>query len=270
MNLALTMDASRARVGSLQLEALKGKARITDAGLALDPASFGVFGGHYDGTLSLTLGATPTVRIKAKVSGIDVGAATAFAGSPGTISGKLAGDLDLTARGLDAAAVSRTAAGSLRVDVTDGVVKNLGLIQAVVLATSMRSGASSEDRGSRDEPFTHLGGTLGIGGGQATSHDLRFESKNVVLSLGGSARLDGSAIDFKGPAQLSDALSKQAGRDLVRYTQDNGRVTLPATVTGSAADPHVRLDVADLAKRAVTNRAQEEAKKAIGSFLKKR
>jgi hypothetical protein len=63
--------------------------------------------------------------------------------------------------------------------------------------------------------------------------------------------------------QLSDELSKQAGRDLVRYTQDQGRVTLPATISGSADSPQVRIDVANMAKRAITNRANEEAQKAI-------
>ena len=80
-------------------------------------------------------------------------------------------------------------------------------------------------------------------------------------------RLDGSAIDLPGKVQLSYDLSKQAGRDLVRYTQDQGRVTLPATITGSAAAPQVRVDVANVAQRAITNRATEEAQKALKKGL---
>jgi hypothetical protein len=86
-------------------------------------------------------------------------------------------------------------------------------------------------------------------------------------------RLDGSAINLAGQVQLSDELSKQAGQDLVRYTQEGGRVTLPVAITGSANAPHVMIDVAGMAKRAVTNRAQEEAQKALkkglGDLLKK-
>jgi len=66
---------------------------------------------------------------------------------------------------------------------------------------------------------------------------------------------------------LSDDLSKQAGQDLVRYTQQGGRVTLPVTITGSAHAPHVMIDVAAVAKRAVTNRAQDEAQKALKKGL---
>jgi hypothetical protein len=62
---------------------------------------------------------------------------------------------------------------------------------------------------------------------------------------------------------LSEELSKQAGRDLARYTQQEGRVTLPVTITGSAESPQVRVDVASAAKRAITNRATEEVEGAI-------
>jgi hypothetical protein len=51
-------------------------------------------------------------------------------------------------------------------------------------------------------------------------------------------------------------------------------VTLPATITGSASAPQVRIDVADMAKRAITNRAGEEAQKllknGLGGFFKKK
>ena len=85
------------------------------------------------------------------------------------------------------------------------------------------------------------------------------------LELGRGAYRVGKSTQCQ--LQLSDELSQQAGRDLVRYTQQGGRVTLPATITGSAADPHVRLDVASLAKRAITNRANEEAQKAVKKGL---
>src|SRR4029453_5776176 len=111
--------------------------------------------------------------------------------------------------------------------------------------------------GARDEPFTKLGATLTIAGGSASTDDLRFESKDLLLAAAGTVRPDGSAINLRGQAQLSDELSKQAGGDLVRSTQEEGRVTLPATITGSAAAPQVRIDVAGVAKRALTNRANE-------------
>jgi hypothetical protein len=53
----------------------------------------------------------------------------------------------------------------------------------------------------------------------------------------------------------------------VRYTQDQGRVTLPATITGPSAAPSVRIDVGDLATRAARNLATQEAQKRLKGGL---
>ena len=273
MNLALSIAADKASFGALTLDKLSGKARVTPDAVTLEPAKFGLFGGTYDGTLALSLGATPAFRLNARLAGVDMAAATAFAGSPNVITGRLAGQIEMTGKGLDAPAVLKTARGTARIDITDGTVKNLGLIQNVIVATSGRADAK-RGGGSRDEPFSRLGGTLTVAGGSASTQDLKFQSKDLLLDAAGAVRLDGTAINLKGQVQLSDELSQQAGRDLVRYTQDQGRVTLPATITGSAASPQVRIDVASMAKRAITNRANEEAqkvlKKGLGGLLQRK
>jgi uncharacterized protein involved in outer membrane biogenesis len=266
MNIGVSLQAAHATMGELTIERLTGKARITPEAMTLAPISFGVFGGRYDGSLAFTLAAVPDFKLNATLSGVDTAAAAAFAGSPGTISGRLSGRLNLAGRGMDASSVMKTARGTARVDIVDGIIKNLGLIRSVVIATSGRADASASG-GARDEPFTKLGATFTIANGSANTEDLRFESKDLLLAAAGGMRLDGSAIDLPGQVQLSDDLSKQAGRDLVRYTQEGGRVTLPATITGTASAPHVRIDVASMAKRALTNRATEEAQKALKKGL---
>jgi uncharacterized protein involved in outer membrane biogenesis len=274
MNVAVSLEADRASIGELTLEKLSGRARVTPEGVTLEPIAFGLFGGRYEGTLALSLGATPDFHLKATLTNVDVAAATRFAGSPDTITGRLSGQIDLTGRGTSAPAVLQTARGRARVDITNGTVKNLGLVQTVVVATSMRSGAANQmaDR-SRDEPFSRLGATLTVAGGSASTQDLQLESKDLLLAAAGAVRLDGRAVNLVGRVQLSDALSQQAGRDLVRYTQEQGRVTLPATITGPASNLQVRIDVADMAKRAITNRASEEVQKALknglGGLIKK-
>jgi uncharacterized protein involved in outer membrane biogenesis len=272
MNITVSLEAGRATMGGLTLEKLAGRARITTSALTLEPIRFGLFGGRYDGSLVFTLGAVPDFTLNAALQGVDMAAATAFAGHPSTITGRLSGKLNLIGRGPDRATVLKTASGTARADITDGAVKNLGLIRTVVVATSGRSDSAGAG-GARDEPFTKLGATLAIAGGSASTQDLRFESKDLLLGAAGTIELDGRRINLAGQLQLSDDLSKQAGRDLVRYTQEGGRVTLPATITGSADAPQVRIDVANLAERAITNRASEEAQKALkrglGGLFKK-
>jgi uncharacterized protein involved in outer membrane biogenesis len=265
MHLTVSLDAGRATMGTLAMEKLTGRMSLTAHGVTLDPVGFGVFGGRYDGALTLTPGrGTPGLTARAKLTGVDVAAATAFAGTPNTVTGRLSGRLDVAASGSDAAAVINSARGSARVDIVDGVVRNLGLLHSVVVATSMRADATSHlAEGSKDEPFSKLGATLLIGNGAVTTDDLRFEATDLTLTAGGAVQLRAAAVNLKGRVQLSEALTEQAGRDLVRYTQEQGRVTLPATVSGPSDALRVNIDVGDVAIRALRNAATDRAQELL-------
>jgi uncharacterized protein involved in outer membrane biogenesis len=263
MNIAVSLDADGATMGTLVLDMLSGKARVTSNAMTLEPVSFGIFGGRYDGSLTLSLGSMPDFRLNAVLAGVDMAAATKFAGSPDTITGRLSGKINLSGRGMDAVNALNSARGTARVDITKGTVKNLGLVRTVVTSTSGRSGASAKSASGPNESFDRLGATLAVANGSASTQDLRFESPDLLLSAAGGLRLDGSAINLAGQVQLSNELTQQAGRDLVRYTQEQGRVTLPATITGSAENPQVRIDMTKVATRAITNKATEEAQKVL-------
>ena len=235
MNLTVSLQTDRVTLGSLVLTTLAGRARVTDEAVTLDPITFGTFGGTAKGSLVLTLADTPSFRLGAALAGVDLAALTTFTGHPDLVTGRLDGRLNVTGRGTSADLVMRSAAGTARIDATDGTVKGLGLVRAVVLAGSMREGSLSEAKaGSSTEPYTRLGATFTLAGGTASTSDLRFESKDVLLDAAGSFRLDGSDVNLAGQMQLSEALSAQAGRDLVRSTANQGRVALPATIRGTA------------------------------------
>lgn len=264
MNVALAISADRATIGALTLDHLTGQAKITDEAVTLDPARFNVFGGSYSGSVRLTLSDTPEFQVNATLANIDMASVMTFAGHPGLVTGHMAGTLSLAGRGLSAADVIGTARGTAHAAITNGTIKGLGLVKGVILATSMRGDSMSQARSaSTTESFTSLDGTFNIANGEATTSDLKFTSADVLLAATGNVRLNGSAIDLGGPLQLSDALSKQAGRDLAKYTEQGGRVTVPAKVTGSADDLHVGIDTGDLARRAVTNAASDQAKKLL-------
>jgi uncharacterized protein involved in outer membrane biogenesis len=264
MNIALTIGADHATIGGLALDHVTGQAHITDEAITIDPARFTVFDGTYSGSLVLNLGDTPEFHVNTTLSNIDVAAVMTFAHHPGLVTGHLAGTLALAGRGLSAADVIASSRGTAHVSIANGTIKGLGLVKGAILATSMRTASTSQaTSASGTEPFTSLDGTFTIANGAATTTDLKFTSTDVLLSATGTVRLDGAAIDLAGPLQLSDDLSKQAGRDLVKYTQKDGRVTLPAKVNGSADDLHVGIDTGDMAKRAVTNAATDKTKKLL-------
>jgi uncharacterized protein involved in outer membrane biogenesis len=273
MKVTLSVQAESATMGGLTLDKLNGKARIQGNELALDPVSFGIFGGRYEGSLALTPGQTLRFKGRSKLSNVDVAAATAFAGSPNTVTGRLSGSLDFSGSGSDPAVVMKTVAGKARIDIVDGVVKNLGLVNNVVQATSMRTGALSQaastaKSGPSDEPFSKLGATFEIARGAVSTSDMVFLSKDLTLTAQGIVNLVASTLDLKGRVQLSPELTAQAGSDLVKYTQEEGRVTLPATISGTFEAPSVRIDAGDMAKRALRNAVNEQKDKAKAEATK--
>jgi uncharacterized protein involved in outer membrane biogenesis len=269
IDFTVALSTPRATMGTLALEGVRGRARVTPQAVTFSPIEFGAFGGRYAGDVAITADAAPTFRLRADVTGVDMAALAAFAGSPNVISGRMSGRLDLTGPTAAPSGLMETTRGTARVDIRDGVVRRLGLVRTVVVATSMRADATLPTDSSVDEPFSRLGGTLSLANGIARTDDLAFESTNVRLQTAGSLRLDGSALDLRGHVQLSEALSQQAGRDLVRYTEEEGRVTLPAIVRGTAQAPSVQVDVASLARRALQNKAKDEIKKRLGGLFRR-
>jgi len=268
--LAVALKVGRMTTGGLTLSDFTSTALITPDAVRFEPLALGIFGGRYQGSMQLALGAVPAFQWRATVAGIDAASLMAFAGSPDTITGTLAGTLALQGEGFQMEQALRTARGRARIDITDGTIAGLQLVRTLVTAASGRGGVLNSASAAMTtqstpgaERFSRFGATLRLAKGVIETDDLAMTSTDVDLSAAGSLRLAGMSADLAGRAQLSDALSRQAGTDLYRYTQEGGRVTLPVTVTGPIAHLSVGVDVADVALRALRNRAIDEAKKAI-------
>lgn len=277
MNMTATVQADRATVGRLTIEKLTARAKATATLLTVDPLAFGLFDGWYNGALDVTLGGNArNYRWSATVSDINVAAAAAVAGIPDTISGVLTGRVDLAGQGADAATAMRTVRGSARIDVVNGVVKNLGLVRSVGAATELSlDGLRHAAVGVADtsEPFTRLGATVGLANREATTDDLWFDAEDIAFFARGTLQLDARAMNLKGRLELSEALSAQVARKMLRLSKDNGRVVLPATITGPVGAPVVRVDTADITRRALRNAATEHTpnliKKGVGGLLRR-
>lgn len=277
MNLTVDLEAERATVGGLTIDAMRGRIMATDQLATLEPLSFGLFGGHYDGALSVTLGtALPTFHWKAALTGVDVAAAMAYAGSPNTVTGTMQATIDISGTGSDAASAMSSVGGNVTFGIANGIVRNLGLIRSVGAATQLNlAGLKTAAVGASntDEPFRRLQGSVAIANGVATTNALVFEADDVLLTADGSARLDGRMVDLKGRLQLSEALSAQVNTNVLKVSQEQGRVTLPATITGTLEAPSVRVDITDFTKRALRNTAKEAApgliKRGLGGLIRR-
>ena len=70
---------------------------------------------------------------------------------------------------------------------------------------------------------------------------------------------------MRADVRLSRELTAQAGTDLRRYAQEDGRVVVPATISGTIAQPTVFIDIAAAVNRALQN----ELKRKLNDLFKK-
>lgn len=274
-DLTVTIAADRATMAGVSLDAVKGTAHLKGDDVMVEPMAFNLFGGSYEGRVGANIGAAPTFSWKANLKNVDVGAVTAFAGTPGVMTGAMAGTIDLTGTGIDAASAMKTARGTATFTIRNGSVKNLALVRSAVAATSLNPQAvlAASQGQPVDEPFTEFGASLAIANGTASTPDLHFISKDIRLDAGGALKLDGSGVNLQGAVQLSEALSQQANPAIVRVLQQDGKITLPAIVRGNAQKYQIEIDTASVARRAATNEAKTQAtqavKKGLGGLLRR-
>ena len=103
MDLTLSLNANRAMMGALASRKADGEGACHSGRHDSSTPSTSVSSTvNTKGRSRVSLAEAPTFRLRGALSNIDVAAAMAFAGSPGTLTGRLSGRLDLTGWGTDA------------------------------------------------------------------------------------------------------------------------------------------------------------------------
>jgi hypothetical protein len=146
-------------------------------------------------------------------------------------------------------------------------VKGLQLVRPIVLAFGKPDAVQPAAGGER---FSRLSAAYSLASGVVTLRDLSFESRDVEMDGAGTLVLEQRALDIRANARLSKELTAQAGRDLVRYTVEDGRVTVPVTVTGQVESLQVAVNIAGVAERALTNEVKRRTESAIRDLFKRR
>jgi uncharacterized protein involved in outer membrane biogenesis len=263
-DMTFDVTAATGRAGGVQFENLETAIHATPTAVLLDPLEFGAFGGTVGGKARVeTSGPEPQLVLDATFSQLDAGAVAAFAGQPGAIDGRLAGELHVTGAGSEPAAALASASGSGALTVTDGAIANLHLVRQIVLAFGKPAPGST---GGGDR-FTRITAAMQLARGVLRFSKLLFASPDVDVDGSGTLDLKAGVVDVTGRARLSEALTAQAGRDLVRFTADENRVTVPVTVTGGIAAPRVGVDTGALLKRAAENELKSQIKQRTGGLL---
>jgi hypothetical protein len=267
INLQLDLTAPGGQLGGYNFEALTSSLRVTSRQLLLQPLRFGVFGGQFDGQLRVLSSANPpAITLNGRVDRIDVARLLREARGSSPMSGTMSGNVGLVSRGTASGDVLREAHGSGRVTIADGAIPGLEMVRAIVLAFGKPSGAPASGSGAR---FTKLEGNFALADQTLRVPDISFASRDFDMAGNAVVRLPAGGLDVHANVMLSPELTAQAGTDLRRYAQEDGRVIVPATITGTLAEPGVSIDVAAAINRALQNEMKRRVKSFLDSIIKK-
>jgi uncharacterized protein involved in outer membrane biogenesis len=268
MHIVAKIAAPSGQFGTYAFRDLVASIDLAPGRLSLSPLALRTFDGRFQGRLDVDTSRTlPRLRLNGKVDGLNVVDLMKANGSAGGITGKLAGTVALTADGADAAAVMRSARGTIEGAITDGSIQHLDMVRTIVLAFGKPSGAPPEGSGSA---FSRLAGTFALANEALTTNNLSFASRDFDMHGRGTLRLASGAVDARADVALSEDLTAQAGTDLRRYAQEDGRVIVPASVGGTLSNPRVSVDVAAAMQRALGNELQRRARSILGGLFKKK
>jgi hypothetical protein len=173
----------------------------------------------------------------------------------------------LACDGTDAGSMLRTARGTSSASITNGNIPGLDMVRTIVLAFGKPTGAPPEGSGSA---FSRLGGDFALQNGVVRTDNLSLESRDYYMKGRTTLAVPGGAVNATADVILSQELTAQAGTDLRRYAAEDGRVIVPARISGTIGDPQVTPDITAAAARALQNEMKRRAKTLFEGLLKKK
>jgi uncharacterized protein involved in outer membrane biogenesis len=268
LHLDIAVRARKGRALGAAFTNLETTTRMNGGAATLEGLKMEVFGGRFAGAAGFDgRQRQPVYDWRGTFEHLDVPSLVAFAGSPGSMTGRLAGSLALAAAGVEPLDAMKRARGTARVVITDGKVPGLEVVRSVVLAFGKPSGERPAGSG---EAFTRLAASLSVAGQVLSTSDLTLASRDLDMTGEGTMSLATQAVNLRADVMLSRELSAQAGRDLYRLAREGERIVLPARITGTVGSPTVFVDVQAALNRAIRNRAQDELKSLFDRLIKKR
>jgi AsmA protein len=257
--------------GSLRIGTLKVK-NIQTANVRLglhaaggrvdfNPLALDLYGGHAEGTMTLTASEPLRIAMRQNLTGIDVGPLLKDATGKNTLEGKGNVQIDISTGGDDVARMKKALAGTARLALRDGAVRGVNIAQAVREAKTRigeirgdappQSGTASS---AEKTDFSELGASFRIANGVAHNDDLAIKSPLLRIAGAGDINIGEDRLDYTVRATVVPTLEGQGGPEL----QALKGVTVPVKLEGPFASLAWHVDFAGMARGLAQQKLDEK------------
>jgi uncharacterized protein involved in outer membrane biogenesis len=260
--LTRTTGSGRLRVTSivydqLTLENVQATATLDHGLIRLDPVTAGLFGGQHRGSIALDARRMPmTVAVASTLEGVDANRLTsAVTNVKNAVFGALASNVRMNFAG-DGDTLARSLNGTMSVNLTNGRIANVNLMQEVANIARFVTGAPKTERSTQ---IAALSGNFDIQNGLARTSDMTASIEGGTLGASGTVNLVDQSLNMRLTTVLTREYTEKIGGSRVGgylstvLANQQGELVVPLIVTGSTAQPRVAPDTQRLAEMKLQN-----------------
>jgi AsmA protein len=237
------LRADSLRFGSFAVSSVSTGVRMFPREVALDGLNFALYQGRASGDLSFDFsGANPAYAVAAKLTGVNVASLLeAFPEARGKMTGIMDGDITLKGVVTNSPDPLAGATGTGKLIIRDGNIPDLNLNQNLMrLARFTQFGPAEGDPAS----FSSISADLNIADQRIATQPLTVVGNGVELTAAGSLALAGEGnLAFDGVAKIAAGDNQVSAliANLSGATMEQGKLSLPFTLTGTLEKPNFRL-----------------------------
>jgi len=233
------------------LNSSKGKMRIF-------PISSDLFGGNYSGDVRIDVsGSVPRLSMDEKIQGVDLAKLAKAMFDQDNITGTIGGNFVLSGRGADTAAVQRSLAGNMALQLNDGSYEGTDIWYELRRARALVKG---EEAPTPELPARTAFSTVSVTGvvtdGVMRSDDLFAELPFMQLSGGGKVDLAAATVDYSLVARVLDRPEFLTGATAEELDEFTGAV-IPLKITGALDSPRITPDLEKLLQQKVEEEIED-------------
>jgi AsmA protein len=278
LNLDGKLAVGKLKISNVRLQDIRMQARSKDGLLVLNPLSAALYGGTYQGNVTVDArGEQPRIALDEKLANVQVGPLLKDFQGRALLTGLTSAGMKLAAVGADADAVTRTLTGNVDFQLADGTIQGMDIVGDVCRALSgLGSGslkkedivsglvqmvtqkARSDEAAKADSTaFSELRGSMAFADGIGTGDGLILKSPLLRVEAAGKLDLPNQYLDYQATVALVKSCEGQGGKGL----GDLSNLPIPVAISGPFQDLSVKPDIATVVQQ-IVQRRQAKAQQA--------
>jgi len=195
----LPTDSKQLHAGRFLFKTIKSRLSIDRQLLTMQSARIDAFGGVITGSgfADFTVPRNPGYQLRIQMVAVDAASLLLAGGVPRELSGSLALQSELTAKGESTAELKKTVRGPVELHFERGIIYKLPLVSKIfsLLNVSQLLDFRLPDLASEGMPYDHIDGNFTFRDGSVATSDLSVQSKSINMTLIGKSDLVKEEID---------------------------------------------------------------------------